>query len=226
MMRIFSEIVRRKKGEKKCLFLSMGSLLFFFLFFACTSSDSVDYGLGEYYVEITTALGDNAFLLDSGKTIQSVGGETGRSYEAGDRVFLNFSYIEGSADQITIHASAKIVLGTLTPVEEKDIEAFANDPIRLESAWIGDHYLNLRIYMEYQSEKHKIGLFTDKERLDQPEIIVYFLHDANNDPPGYPTSLYLSFDLEGALGEPEGNKILQIHFNTTNYGQKIYELNY
>ena len=199
------------------LFLSLSS---------CTSSPSVDYGLGEYYVEIVTALDKNTFQLDSGKTIYAVGGKIDSSYEAGDRVFLNFSYLEKTIDRVTVHASAKISLGALKPVEEKEIADFANDPLSLESVWMGSHYLNFRIYMEYKSVKHKVALFTDKNKLDQPEIDVYFRHDANNDPPGYPAFLYLSFDLKETLGEPEGNKILRIHLHTTNYGDKTYELNY
>jgi len=204
-------------------FFSFALLLFFS---SCNSSNSVDYGLDEYYVEIVTALSDNAFLLDSGKTIFADGGNTDSAYQAGDRIFLNFSYLEGSDSQVTVHASSKIMLGVLKSVDEKEIEAFANDPVRLESAWIGSHYLNLRIYIEYKSEKHTVTLFTDKDQLDQPEIAIYFRHDANNDPPGYPTYILLSFDLKEVLGEPEGNKTLQIHLNTTNYGDKTYELNY
>jgi hypothetical protein len=211
--------------------LSVSSAFYFlllssFLFSSCTSSPSVDYGLGKYYVEIVTALGENTFRLDSGKTLYAVSGKTDKSYEAGDRVVLSFSYMEKTIDQVTVHASSKISLGALKSVEEKEIVGFADDPVRLESLWIGSHYLNFRIYMEYKSEKHTIALFTDKNKLEQPEMDVYFRHDAKNDPSGYPVFVYLSFDLKETLGEPEGSKILQIHLNTTNYGRKTYELNY
>jgi hypothetical protein len=183
----------------------------------------VDYGLGEYYVEIVTALGEDAFLLDTGKTVYGGGG---KSFEPEDRVYLNFSYQEESSNQITIHSSAKISKGNLNAVKETGIPEYANDPIRFESAWIGSHYLNLRFYMEYKSEIHKIALITDSVRVNNPEIDIFFRHDKNKDKPGYFTPVYVSFDLKEVLGEPRGDRTLRVNFNTTNYGDKTYAFKY
>jgi hypothetical protein len=204
-----------------------GIVAFFSLlsFFACTS-ESVDYGLGEYYVEIATALEKNAFLLDTGKTVRNTNGKTDKSYEPGDRVYLNFSYTENSTSEIIVHSSAKISKGVLKAVKAKEITESMNDPVRFESAWMGSHYLNLQFYIEYKSEAHTIALITDESKVNDSEVKIYFRHTNNNDSPGYPSAVHVSYDLSTVLGEPLGDRTLLIDFSTTNYGNKTYKLNY
>ena len=184
------------------------------------SPDAVDYGFGDYYVEIVTALGDNAFRLDKGQTIYDSNETAKQSYSSGDRVYLYFSYGNTPSDPVTIHAAAKIFSDALKSISAETLSQQANDPVRFESAWIGSHYLNLHIYFEYHSQAHKIALAIDEKRVDDAEIHLYFRHDTNNDAPGYLTSLYVSFDLSKVLGQPRGDRDVLVHFNTTNYGDK------
>jgi hypothetical protein len=201
-------------------------LLFFSLLFSCSDSTSVNYNLGAYYVEIATAQGEHVFLLDTGNSVRNVGRKNEGTFATGDRVYLVFSYVDGKTGEIEIHSSAKIFQKDLNVVRREDISNYANDPVVFESAWIGGHYLNLRIYMEYKSEAHKVFLIMDESQVNSGEIKLYFRHDVNNDAPGYLSPVYISCNLGKALGEPRGEQTLLINFNTTNYGDKTYKFKY
>ncbi|MDR0682761.1 MAG: hypothetical protein LBG15_13090 [Dysgonamonadaceae bacterium] len=209
----------------KKVFFSFLSLFSLFLF-SCSDLDSFDYGLGAYYVEIVTATEKNVFLLDTGKEIRNVGGKNSADFETGDRVYLVFSYTEETKGEIEIHSSTKIFQKDPDIVQKEEIAKYANDPVSFQSAWIGSHYLNLHFYIEYKSIPHKIFLIMEESQANDKEIKLYFRHDAGNDTPGYPSPVYTSFNLSGALGEPQGDRILLINFNTTNYGDKVYKFKY
>ena len=204
-------------------------VLFLFLFSAC-SDDDVDYGYGEYKVDIVTYLAPNSFLLDNGKTAYNVEPKTSREYEEGDRIWLHYSFLpdikSGYDFAIRVNGSSKITKSKLLPVKADTIGDFKNDPIQFESAWIGSHYLNMQFYMDFKSEPHQIALITDSKKLKNDSIWIYFRHDINNDPPGYANHVIASFDLKELLGEPQHNKVLFVNFNTSNYGDKMLELKY
>ena len=213
----------------------MNRIVFFgillFLFSSC-EKDTVDYGLGEYYKEIATVLEENyTYLLDNGETLYEINPRNNASYETGRRVLLIYSYIgektTTSAPQaITVHGASAIAQGKLKAVSKEELATFDNHPIRMESIWIGSHYLNLRFYLEYKSEAHTIALLCDENDLDKKEINLYFKHDTNNDPPGYFSSMQTSFDLSQVLGEPKGDRTLLVNIQTDNYGNKDYQFNY
>ena len=96
----------------------------------------------------------------------------------------------------------------------------------LESVWPGSHYLNMQFYLNYKSEAHKIGLLTDSTRLGSDTLLIRFIHDTNNDPPGYPSHAYLSFDLKEVLGDPGKSRPISVQINTSNYGNKTYTFDY
>jgi hypothetical protein len=193
---------------------------------SCHTDPVVDYGFGEYYVELATVVDDHVFLLDNGQTVYDSNRTANLSLAAGDRVYLSFSYGKSLSDPITVHGAAKIFSHTLNAVPEETLSKQPNDPIRFESAWIGSSYLNLHIYLEYRSETHKIALLTDKDSVNGSEVHLYLLHDKNNDAAGYWISLYASFDLSQTLGEPRGDRTLYVHFNTAGSGPAIYTFKY
>jgi hypothetical protein len=212
---------KKTKKTKEVLFL------FLLLFLSsCSDSASFDYGFGAYYVEIVTAVEKNVFLLDTGKEIRNVNEKNNAAFEPGDRVYLIFSYMEGKKDEIEIHSSTKIFQKDPDVVQKGEIANYANDPVSFRSAWIGSHYLNLHFYIEYKSESHKIFLIMEESQANDKEIKLYFRHDVNSDASGYLSPVYASFNLNDALGEPRGDRILLINFNTTNYGDKVYKFKY
>jgi hypothetical protein len=221
-MRILSKII-----WKPCsLWLLLGLV-------SCQPADVVDYGFGKYYVEIVTALDNHAFLLDNGQTVHDSNRTAKQTFAAGDRVYLHFSraylhasYDETLAAQIIVHSAGKIFSHALQAIPEQVLAAQADEPLSPTSAWIGSHYLNLFLYMEFRSEAHKIALLTDKDRTGDPEVHLYLRHDRNNDSAGYPLSLYASYDLSPVLGAPRNDRTLFLHITTASAGEKIYTLTY
>jgi hypothetical protein len=216
--------------------LNSGSIrnpLFYLFIFICLFScedKTVDYGLDTYYVEFVTAQNKNEFLSDNGKMIIVSSDGNNRNYAFGDRVLVNYTLLSSnaSAENLTarIIGSGKFPLGKLTLVNDSIIKASDKEPVLLESVWLGSHYLNMQFYLNYKSTAHKIGLLTDSTCLESDTLRMYFVHDTNNDPPGYPSHSYLSFDLKDILGIPEKNRPISVQINSSNYGNKIYEFVY
>jgi len=197
--------------------------------FLCSCKDkTVDYGLGAYFVEIVTVQGENQFLTDNGKTLVTT--ENKKNYITGDRVLLNYTLLSstdsGNDFNVKINGSAKIPLGKLTLTNDSAIKASPRDPVQLESVWIGSAYLNMQLYINYMSASHKVGLIADSTLLHSDTLRLYFTHDTNNDPPGYPSYTCLSFDLKNILGSPAKMRPISVQINTGNYGNKICEFMY
>jgi len=155
--------------------------------------------------------------------------ENKKNYASGDRVLMNYTLLETSASgdyHVRINGSAKIPQAKITLTDEATINSAAKEPVLLESVWMGSHYLNMQFYINYKSAAHKIGLLADSTRLGSDTIRMYFAHDTNNDPPGYPSRTYLSFYLKDLLGEPEKTRPVLVQINTGNYGNKTYEFEY
>jgi len=198
------------------------------LLFSC-KDPIVDYGLGVYYVEMVTAQNDHEFLSDNGKRMVATSDESKKNYVSGDRILLNYTLLEATASgdyNVRINGSAKIPSGKLTLTNDSTIHSSAGDPILLESIWIGSHYLNMQFYFNYMSETHTVGLIADSTRLESDTLRMYFVHDTNNDPPGYPAHSYLSFDLEEVLGDPGKARPVSVQINTLDEGDKTYGLEY
>ena len=221
MYRIFNII--------KILKLYIPGIIFVSILSACEDKN-VDYGLDVYYVEIATALNSNEFLLDNGKTIVATPDEIKKTYATGDRVLLNYTLLpsnaSGDGDNVRINGSAKVPLGKIMLKSDSAIRSEAKEPILLESVWLGSRYLNMQFYFNYMSEKHTMGLLADSARLKGDTLRLYFVHNTNNDPPGYPAHSYLSFDLKDVLGEPGKARPISVQINTTYYGTKNYEFEY
>ena len=206
----------------------LGILLF--LFSSC-EKDTVDYGLGEYYKEIATVLEAHTYRLDNGETLYEANPRNSTPHEDGQRISLTYSYLGEKTtisvpQAITVYGASAIAQGKLKAVSKEELETFDNHPIRMESIWIGSHYLNMRFYLEYKSEVHTIALLCDESDLDKKEINLYFKHSTNNDSPGYFSLMQSSFNLSQVLGEPQGDRILFVNIQTGNRETKNYQLCY
>jgi hypothetical protein len=199
------------------------------ILFSCKDK-TVDYGLDTYYVEIVTAQNANEFLLDNGELIVAEPTDDKKTYAFGDRVLLNYTLLPSSVSgrdyTVRINGSAKIPLGKLTLVNDSVIKSSVTEPVLLESVWLGSHYLNMQFYFNYKSVTHKIGLVVDSTRLASDTLRMFFLHDPENDPPGYPNHVYLSFDLESVLGASGKDRPVSVQISSSNYGNKTYEFVY
>jgi hypothetical protein len=212
--------------------LLAGCSFFFFscFFFSCEENAEVDYGLGAYYQHIATVLNDSVYLLDSGDALYNVDYRSNKTVEANKRVFLTYSFLKEKnapcGQAIILHRLSEIASGELKAAAKTAIDSVPAVPIQLESVWIGSHYLNMQFYFNYMSKTHSIGLFTDSSHLSDDTLHLYFTHDTNQDSPGYPVHLFLSFDLEKVLGRPENRKKLLVNINTSNYADEPYEFKY
>jgi len=197
--------------------------------FSCENK-TVDYGLDKYYVEIVTALNSKEFQLDNGKIIIATSEEKTKAYVLGDRVLMNYTMLTEKEMEdnysVRINGSAKIPLGKLTLTSDSAINASMKEPVLLESVWLGSQYLNMKFYINYKSASHSIGLLTDSMRLESDTLRMYFVHNTNNDPPGYPSNAYLSFNLKDVLGEPKNGRVISMQINTSNLGDKIFDFKY
>jgi len=214
-----------KRSIIECIFyIFLTSVLF-----SCKDK-TVDYGFDTYYVEIVTAQEENKFLSDAGKLIVATPDENSKSYDFGDRVLINYTLLpstdSGNSYSVRINGSAKIPLGELTLSNDSTIRSALKEPIQLESVWLGSHYLNMQFFLNYKSVAHKIALLADSTRLESDTLRMYFIHDPDNDPLGYPSHAYLSFDLEEILGDPGKARPVSVEINTSNYGNKTYEFEY
>lgn len=205
------------------------------LFLPACGGDDVDYGLGEYKVDlVTVAKQNNAdiyFVLDNGKTLFSLDNAlVPANIQNGQRVLLNYSFTSektsGFDYTVKINYISGIVQGNLEKIGPADLSALKNDPVQFESVWIGGKYLNMTFYFDYHSGQHQISLVRDTTIQQTDIVYLQFRHDRKNDPPGSRRKVIASFDLSKALGNPEGNKELSVEFNTTHYGVKSYHLEY
>ncbi len=104
----------------------------------------------------------------------------------GQRVILNYTPLRG--DTIKVNDVADIFTGEIQTL--KIFQQIYDDPIKIQSLWVGGDYLNMVFETEYHSRSHLIGLFRD---MVSPTVDLYFSHFRNNDPPGYPQTFYASF---------------------------------
>ena len=203
------------------------SILFAGFLFSCKDK-TVDYGLDTYYVELVTAQNNNEFLTDKNEMLIVTPDANSKTYAFGDRVLLNYTLLSADPGEynVRVNGSAKIPQGKITLTDNTVIQSSAKDAILLESVWLGSHYLNMQFYFNYNSITHKIGLLADSTRLESDTLRMYFTHDTNNDPPGYPVHSYLSFDLKDLLGDPGKARPISVQINSGNYGDKTYEFEY
>ncbi len=200
---------------------------------SCSKND-VDYGLGEYRVDLATVSkqtgSDVYFILDNEKTLFSPDYTVPENLKDNQRVQLNYSIISDKIQkfdyQVKINGLSAISQGDLVQMAGWAIDTLKNDPIQFESVWIGSKYLNMTGYLDYYSIPHRITLVQDTTIKQNNMVFIEFRHDKRNDPPGPRRRLVASFDLSKVLGEPQQNKNLLVKFNTSNYGEKTYNLVY
>ncbi len=108
------------------------------------------------------------------------------SGNSGQRVILNYTPLRG--DTIKVNNVADIFTGTIQMLGF--FQRIYDDPVKIQSVWVGGDYLNMVFETEYHSKKHLIGLFRDTT---SPTVDLYFSHSRDNDPPGYPQTFYASF---------------------------------
>lgn len=169
--------------------------------------------MDDYFMEFATVKKEGAgyrFLLDNGRLL--IPRETDYTGNEGQRVILN--YVPWQGDTVKINYISDI----FTDIVQSDgfPERYKNDPVKIQSVWVGGDYLNMIIEVEYHSKAHKVALFRD---LSSPTVDLWFSHSREDDPPGYPQMMYASF-LLSSLRTQSGDSVPFRVFIQTYDGQR------
>jgi hypothetical protein len=197
------------------IFVLLASALFFFASGCEKGTDRLD----DYLVEFATVLKENTsyrFRLDNGRILipEEAGNFTGND---GQRVILNYVPLKG--DNIKINTISPIFTGEIQP--DGFPEKYENDPVKIQSVWIGGDYLNMIVEIEYHSTAHRVALLRDPL---SPTTDVYFSHSRNNDPPGYPQTMYASFSLHSLRTQANGSAVPFRLFINTRTGMREFQM--
>lgn len=144
--------------------------------------------MDSYLVNFATVLNEGAsyrFQLDNEKILipKEVKDYSGKN---GQRVVLNYVPLNG--DTIKIRSISDIFTGYIQ--SEGYPEKLLQDPVKIQSIWVGGDYLNMILEIEYHSKAHPVALFKNN---DSPTVDLYFSHSRGEDPSGYRQMLYASF---------------------------------
>lgn len=175
----------------------------------------------DYFVEFATVVKENSnyrFRLDNGRLLipQDVKSYSGQE---GQRVILNYIPLEG--DAIRINFISNIFTGTIQP--DGFPEKYSDDPVKIQSVWVGGEYLNLIFETEYHSIQHSIALLRDTS---SESIDLYLSHSRENDPAGYPKIMYSSFRLSDLRRQADNSPTPFRLFINTYTGIRVFELDF
>lgn len=140
----------------------------------------------------------------------------------GERVALYYepsTTVSGMEIPVTVRGIAPIHFDTLQGTSRIDL--LADDEVRLQSVWKTGDFLNFRYQIEYLCGPHRMLLVADRNRLNESDTLkVELRHDRRNDPEGYWSTVYSSFNIEFA--RRNDYKVLQVYVNNINYPDKLY----
>ncbi len=174
--------------------------------------------MDDYLVEFATLIKEGDvyhFRLDNGQVLIA-GKVENMDSDDGQRVILN--YVPLTGDSIRVNYASPIFTASIET--EGYPERYSNDPVKLQSAWVGGDYLNLIMEVEYHSKSHSLALFRDNS---SASIDLYISHSRNDDPPGYPQVMYSSFLITG-LREGGASPTPFRLFINTHTGLRVLEL--
>lgn len=188
----------------------------------CTS-DVVDYGLGDFRIDLATVTSDRNLLLDNQVTLTPTNIVIPTDYKANSRVMVNYRRTETSGAnsyKISINSIAAVNSSTIKPITQ----SLPDDPILAESLWIGGDWLNLRIGFEYFGKTHSMEL---AQRIVSNSDTIYLeLHHAKNgDTPGYWVKTYLSFPIK-SYAKKGVSVPIKLRVNSAKEGIKYFRFDY
>ncbi|MFA5649651.1 MAG: NigD-like C-terminal domain-containing protein [Proteiniphilum sp.] len=194
------------------------TFVFLVLFFLVPGCEKDPGRMDDYLVEFATLIKEGDvyhFRLDNGQVLIA-GKVENMDSDDGQRVILN--YVPLTGDSIRVNYASPIFTASIET--EGYPERYSNDPVKLQSAWVGGDYLNLIMEVEYHSKSHSLALFRDNS---SASIDLYISHSRNDDPPGYPQVMYSSFLITG-LREGGASPTPFRLFINTHTGLRVLEL--
>ncbi|ULB34163.1 MULTISPECIES: hypothetical protein [Proteiniphilum] len=161
------------------------------LFFILSGCDKEVERLDDYLVEIATVQKENAtyrFKLDNNRILIP---EEIKNYSGNDGQRVILRYVPLKDNNIRIINISNIFTAGIQ--HEGYPEKYSDDPVKIQSVWVGSDYLNLILEIEYHSVPHGVALLRNNS---STSVDLYFSHSRNNDPRGYPQTMHASFSLK------------------------------
>lgn len=179
---------------------------FLFLFSGCSDDDG--YSLGKFVINLATVNpsenGRDYYLtLDNGTTLWPASSNVYYKPEENQRVWVNYTLlsdsISGFDHYVKINNIQNILTKNVIDMTSANEQEIGNDPIIIESGWIGDNYLNIHFgYNIGREAKHTVNVIRNASTnisSNNDTIFLELRHNSNNDPGRYPTSYYGAFNL-------------------------------
>jgi hypothetical protein len=186
--------------------------------------DNESARMDDFKVDFATVLRSSASLtnhtpfhlqLDNGQILTPV---NRHDYAGGhgQRVIINYTPL--GENEIRIRAISDIFTGNIRT--EGFSEQLVQEPVRIQSVWVGGEHLNMILEVQRHSVPHSVALFRDP---DSPSIDLHFSYSRNNDPSGSLRMLHLSFRL-GTLREEADAPIPFRLFINTHSGMREFDM--
>lgn len=201
--------------REKIAFAFMAFLLF------VSGCDKKPERMDDYLVEFATLLKEGSsirFQLDNGQLLIPESNDKIKG-EDRQRVILNYTPLEDN--RIKVNQVSPIYTGA---IEKGYPERYSNDPVKVQSVWVGGGYLNLIIEVEYFERPHTLTLLRDRETTG---IDLYLSHSRGSNLPGYPQVMYASFLLNTLRSGYPKESMEPVPFRlfiNTHTGMRVFQL--
>ena len=149
----------------------------------------------------STSLSDHTpsllrFQFDNGQIFTPINPEAYSGGTTGQRVIINYTPLDNN--KLRIRGIANIHTGNIRT--EGFPEQLRQDPVRIQSVWVGGDHLNLILEIQYHSQPHSISLLRDTE---SETIDLHLSYSRNDDPAGTTRLLHASFLLSSLRDEAD-----------------------
>lgn len=203
-----------------------------FLFGGC-EKESVDYGLGDFRVDLVTCQmvdGVPSFVLDNGIRLIPEQTLSELSQHVGSRFLVNYVFCGddvGQEREATVHSFSRILTDTVRYCTSEELKRMADDPIGLISLWCSGGYMNVRFKIEVNQQIHALQMFArePEEGGNTDTLQLELRHNGYFDVPGYYSAGYGSFYIGHLLSE--NIRMVRLRLSSFNYGTKdiVFNLN-
>ena len=125
----------------------------------------------------------------------------------GQRVVINYTPLENN--KLRIRGITNILTGNIRT--EGSPELFKQDPVRIQSVWVGGEYLNMILEVQFHSVAHSVALYRD---MDSPTIDLHLYYSRNNDAAGTTRMFHASFLLSSLRDKADAPVPFRFFINT------------
>lgn len=194
------------------------SAFFIIAITGCNKSD--DSRVVDYFVEFATVLNNSStvtFQLDNRQILTPNNSSNFSDKKNGQRVILNYTPLDNNVVQVNRATDVFTSQISLSGFPEK----YFTDAVKIQSIWVGGNYLNLILEVEYHDKSHSSALYIPNP--EEPDKL-YLSYSRNEDPAGYPQTMYMSFSLEELKNRIETFPFTFTLYINTNDGMRSIEL--